>query len=236
MAENKETSKILTRTEELYYIRLMNEGSLEAEEILVSSFKGLAKHFAIKLAIKNHIFDYVDDLMGVASIGLIKGLRTYDINKNTRVATYCGTCIKNEIGMYIRKLKSINNTFPLYQSLKTDKKGRIRSVEDIISDQNNNIEIEIFDKIEEEETKDKIAHILNLLDDRTRIIIEKRFGFNNEPILSQQEVAKSLNLSQSRISGIEQQTIKHLRKMLLDIDSNEPKSIEKQSNKVLVKK
>ena len=149
----------------------------------------------------------LEDLVSIGSIGLIKGINTFSIGKNIKLATYVSRCIDNEILMYLRKNKKIRQEVSIDQALSYDGDGNELHLEDIIGTDKDLISKNIEDK------NDKslmIKEILNLKP-RDRDIMVLRYGLLGNEEFTQKEVAEKLGISQSYISRIEKRVIKKLK-------------------------
>ena len=150
--------------------------------------------------------DEKDDLISIGAFGLIKAIDSYNFNTNTKLSTYASRCIENEILMYIRNTKKHKEVTSLYSSIGEDKDGNEIRLYDIIEDKNPSITSTII----AEEQKAKLKNALKVLDERELDIISRRFGFNNKPIETQKEIAKSMGISRSYVSRIEKRALTKL--------------------------
>ena len=149
----------------------------------------------------------IEDLVSIGSIGLIKGINTYKIDKNIKLATYASRCISNEILMFLRKNKKRKKEISLEDSLNYDNEGNELHLEDVLG-----TDPDIVTKsIEEENDKKVMLEEVMKLKPRDRDIIVLRYGLLGNDELTQKEVAEKLGISQSYISRIEKKVIKRLR-------------------------
>ncbi len=149
----------------------------------------------------------LEDLVSIGSIGLIKGINTYKRGKNIKLATYCSRCIDNEILMFLRKNKKTKTDISFEESLSFDSDGNELHLEDILG-----TESDIVTKpLEDEYDKKILKEELEKLDGRDKEIMYLRYGLDGKDGLTQKEVAKKLNISQSYISRIEKKVIKKLK-------------------------
>ena len=155
---------------------------------------------------ENTGFD-IEDLVSIGSIGLIKGINTYKIDKNIKLATYASRCIANEILMFLRKNKKKKVEVSLEETLNFDAEGNELRLEDILGTSNDVVPDEFENKMNKEQLK---KHICNM-DDRDKEIMILRYGLNNSEEYTQKEVADLLGISQSYISRIEKKVIKKLQ-------------------------
>ena len=152
----------------------------------------------------------LEDLVSIGSIGLIKGINTYKRGKNIKLATYCSRCIDNEILMYLRKTKKTKTDISFEESLSFDSDGNELHLEDILGTEDNIV----TKPLEDEYDKRVLREELDKLDDRDKEIMQMRYGLNGKDELTQKEVAKRLNISQSYISRIEKKVIKKLKQII----------------------
>ena len=194
----------LSVDEEEKYILLKDNGDNLAKEKLIEHNLRLVVFLAKKY--ENTGVD-LEDLVSIGSIGLIKGINTFSIGKNIKLATYVSRCIDNEILMYLRKNKKIRQEVSIDQALSYDGDGNELHLEDIIGTDKDLISKNIEDK------NDKslmIKEILNLKP-RDRDIMVLRYGLLGNEEFTQKEVAEKLGISQSYISRIEKRVIKKLK-------------------------
>lgn len=155
-----------------------------------------------------------DDLISVGTIGLIKAIDTFDIEKSNKISSYLSRCIENEILMYIRSNKKIMSTLSLFEPLGEDDDGQEIKLEDIIS-------VEQIDYNEKLDTENKLSNLfkyLKCLDEFELKILTLRYGLNNTQEYTQKEIGKMLNISRSYVSRIEK---KALNKLLYQFRKNE---------------
>ena len=193
----------LDREIELKYIELSQNGDIEARNKLIEHNLRLVVFLAKKY--DNTMVD-LEDLVSIGTIGLIKGVNTYKLDKNIKLATYVSRCIDNEILMYLRKIKRKKTEISSEDSLSFDSEGNELHLEDVLGTESN-----IVTKNIEDETDKKILYEeIKKLNSRDKEIIEYRYGLNGKKELTQKEVADMLGISQSYISRIEKRVIKKL--------------------------
>ena len=149
----------------------------------------------------------LEDLVSIGSLGLIKGITTYKIDKNIKLATYASRCITNEILMYLRKNKNRKNEVSFEDALNYDAEGNELHLEDIMGTEPEIVHEELALKMD----KAELARELSELSPREREIMTLRYGLHNSEEYTQKEVAEMLGISQSYISRIEKKVIKRLR-------------------------
>ena len=152
----------------------------------------------------------MEDLVSIGTIGLIKGVNTYRLDKNIKLATYASRCIDNEILMYLRKTKRKRTEVSFEDSLSFDADGNELHLEDVLG-----TEKDIVTKgLEEELDRHLLYQEISKLEGRDKEIIEYRYGLNGKKELTQKEVANLLGISQSYISRIEKKVIKKLSSII----------------------
>ncbi|MCQ2455500.1 MAG: RNA polymerase sporulation sigma factor SigK [Clostridia bacterium] len=151
-----------------------------------------------------------DDLISIGTIGLIKGVSSFNPDKKIKLTTYVSKCIENEILMYFRASKKSNHDVFINDTIDTDKDGNTLTLIDIIAD-STDIENEIETKSKVEELK-KVFGVV--LDEREQKILNMRYGINGEDEYTQKEIAKMLGISRSYVSRIETAALKKLKKLL----------------------
>ena len=151
----------------------------------------------------------VEDLISIGTIGLIKAVNTFKLNKNIKLATYASRCIENEILMYLRKNNKKKTEVSFDEPLNIDLDGNELLLSDVLGTEND----EIYKIIEEEIDKNLLVMALDRLSSREKQIMELRFGLTNKGIeRTQKEVATMLGISQSYISRLEKKIISRLKK------------------------
>ena len=151
----------------------------------------------------------IEDLISIGTIGLIKAVNTFKLNKNIKLATYASRCIENEILMYLRKNNKKKIEVSFDETLNIDVDGNELLLSDVLGTEND----EIYKIIEEEIDKDLLVMALDRLSDREKQIMELRFGLATRGReRTQKEVATMLGISQSYISRLEKKIISRLKK------------------------
>lgn len=194
----------LSKEEENTYVERSMNGDMEARNILIEHNLRLVVFLAKKY--ENTKID-LEDLVSIGTIGLIKGVNTYRLDKNIKLATYASRCIDNEILMYLRKTKKKRTEISLEDSLSFDAEGNELHLEDIMG-----TDADIVTRGLEDEVDRKLLYQeVHKLNGRDKIILEYRYGLNGREELTQKEVAQLMGISQSYISRIEKKVIKKLR-------------------------
>lgn len=190
----------LSKEDEEKYINLMLEGNKEARNKLIEHNLRLVAHIVKKFEKKN--IDS-DDLISIGTIGLIKGIDSYNNDKATKITTYAARCIENEILMYFRSNKKNLNNVSLNDSIGYDKDGNEINLIDVLKDNSPDINEVLH-------TKDNIKLLtkyLSLLTAREKEIIIKRYGLMGSDEYTQKEIAKQLKISRSYVSRIEKRAL-----------------------------
>ncbi len=194
----------LSKEEEEYYLIQSSDGDLFAKDKLIEHNLRLVVFLAKKY--ENTKVD-LEDLVSIGTIGLIKGINTFSMGKNIKLATYASRCIDNEILMFLRKNKRIKSEVSFDESLSFDADGNELHLEDILG-----TDKDIVTRgIEEETNKNLMLTEVTRLEPRDRDIIILRYGLMGHKELTQKEVAIKLGISQSYISRIEKKIIKRLK-------------------------
>ena len=192
--------------EQKYIIRNMN-GDIEARNKLIEHNLRLVVFLAKKF--ENTSYD-LEDLVSIGTIGLIKGVKTYKLDKNIKLATYASRCISNEILMFLRKNKKTISEVSLEDTINYDVEGNALSLEDVLG-----TEIDIVDKnFQSKNDKELLEQEISKLPKRDKEIMIMRYGLYNTLEYTQKEVADKLNISQSYISRIEKKVIRRIKYLL----------------------
>lgn len=197
----------LEKEVELDLLIKAQKGDIEARNILIEHNLRLVVFIAKRYETKG---DSLEDLVSIGSIGLIKGINTYKIDKNIRLATYASRCISNEILMHIRKNKKRNGDISLEDALTYDGEGNELHLEDVLGTDDDVVSREYERKMDIDILKKNI----NSLNERDRQIMVMRYGLFETTPYTQKEVAELLGISQSYISRIEKKVIRKLKPYL----------------------
>lgn len=197
----------LSKEKELEYLIKAKQGDIEARNILIEHNLRLVVFLAKKY--ENTGFD-IEDLVSIGSIGLIKGINTYKIDKNIKLATYASRCIANEILMFLRKNKRKKIEISLEETLNYDAEGNELRLEDILGTEDDVVPKELENIMDKEILQKEI----DILDEREKEIMTLRYGLNNTEEYTQKEVAEMLGISQSYISRIEKKVVKKLQNIM----------------------
>ena len=194
----------LSKEEELECLKRSYNGDKEAKNKLIEHNLRLVVFLAKKY--ENTGYD-IEDLVSIGSIGLIKGINTYKIDKNIKLATYASRCIANEILMFLRKNKNKKVEVSFEDALNYDAEGNELHLEDVLG---TDCDI-VIKEFESKMNKDDLEKEINKLNNREKQIMILRYGLNNTKEYTQKEVANMLGISQSYISRIEKKVIKRLQ-------------------------
>ena len=203
----------LAKTDEDYYLERLGDEDEdkkhEAKQILIERNLRLVAHIAKKY--QGTEVD-MEDLISIGTVGLIKAVMSYDLDKNSKLGTYAARCIENEILMHFRARKKCSKEVSIYEPIGTDKEGNEISLLDIIeSDQ-----VDTADRMQMSQDIQKMLKFIDLvLEDREKEILTMRFGLGGQKELTQREIGEKLNISRSYISRIEKKALEKLRVALL---------------------
>ena len=201
---NNSFPRPLTPEKEREYLQRFKDGDSEARDILIKHNLRLVVHIVKKYG----NYPDVDELISVGSIGLIKAINTYEVNKGAQLATYAARCIENEILMLLRSGKKRKGDVSMYEPVGVDKEGNEIMLIDLLHTD----EDCIFDSVEKTMLTEKLMDLIRrVLNKREFDIIEMRYGLNGQPVLTQREVAEKFNISRSYISRIEKKALEKIR-------------------------
>ena len=193
----------LSLEEENKYIDLMEKGNQEARNKLIEHNLRLVAHIVKKFEGKEKD---TDDLISIGTIGLIKGIDSFNKSKNIRITTYAARCIENEILMHFRSNKKYGNDISLNDSIGLDKDGNEVSLLDVLPDESEDLLTLIYKNIDIE----KLLQYMNVLSKREKDIIIKRYGLYNSEEYTQKDIAKMMHISRSYVSRIEKRALTKL--------------------------
>lgn len=191
----------LSQEDEKYYLERMKNGDDNARNVLIERNLRLVAHVAKKYSSSN--VDQ-DDLISIGSIGLIKGINSFDMDKSFKLATYVAKCIENEILMYFRSNKKRGADVYLNEPIGKDKDDNEVTLQEVLENSDRNIEEVVDLKLKVKLLYEKMKKILK---EREKLIIELRFGLNGQKPKTQKEIAKMMNISRSYVSRIESKAI-----------------------------
>ncbi len=198
----------LTQEEEKIYLERMKNGDEEARNILIERNLRLVAHISKKYSSSN--VDQ-DDLISIGSIGLIKGINSFNMDKSFKLATYIAKCIENEILMYLRSNKKRAYDVYLNEPIGKDKDDNEVTLQEVLENDDRNIEDIVDLKFKIKKLYEKMKKTLK---EREKLIIELRFGLDGHKPKTQKEIASMMNISRSYVSRIETKAIGKLSKEL----------------------
>jgi RNA polymerase sporulation-specific sigma factor len=198
----------LSEAEESALLTRLEQGDETARNVLIERNLRLVAHIVKKF---DSTGEDADDLISIGTIGLIKGIGTFNRYRNTRLATYVARCIENEILMHLRSIKKNKNDLLLYEPIGSDKEGNEITLLDILDTGSEVVAEEVETLLEEEKLKERI----NFLSKRERKVIELRYGLLDGISKTQREISKLLGISRSYVSRIEK---KALGKLLAELN------------------
>ncbi|MGL4372301.1 MAG: RNA polymerase sporulation sigma factor SigE [Turicibacter sp.] len=205
---NETLPEPLSKDDELTVLTQFQSGDELARQTLIEHNLRLVVYIAKKFESSGV---NLEDLISIGTLGLIKGVQTFKLDKNIKLATYASRCIENEILMHLRKTNRIRNEVSLDEPLNVDWDGNELLLSDILGTEEN----EVYKDIEEDVERQLVFDAINRLKRREREIMYMRFGLCGEDPLTQKEVAQKLDISQSYISRLEKKIIDKIRKEVL---------------------
>lgn len=196
----------MSSEEETAYLNKLKAGDEEARNILIERNLRLVAHVAKKYSSSGVDSD---DLISIGSIGLIKGINSFNVDKGVRLSTYVSRCIDNEILMYLRSSKKLQNEVYLNDTIGEDKDSNVVTLQEVLETDERAIDEQVDLKLQIKKMYSKIS---NLLKDREKTILNLRFGLDGNKPKTQNEIAKSMGISRSYVSRIETKAINKLAK------------------------
>ena len=197
----------LTEEEERHYLELAGKGDLEARNILIERNLRLVAHIMKKYYAQT---SDQEDLISIGTIGLIKGISTFDPGKGARLATYAARCVENEILMYFRAMRKSSQDVSLSDCIETGTDGAALSLMDVISE-----DVDLTEQVAAKEAISRVRRAVeDCLTDQERQVVVLRYGLGGYPPHRQREVAKITGISRSYVSRIEKRALAKLRRVL----------------------
>ena len=200
----------LSCDEEKFYLDKFESGDNDAKNVLIERNLRLVAHISKKYTSPSVS---LDDLISIGTIGLIKGINSYNSKKGVKLSTYISRCIENEILMFFRNSKKLNSEVFLNEPIGKDKDDNVITLQEVLENNERSIEDAIDLKLKQKKLYEKIDSVLK---PRDREIIILRFGLNNSKPLTQNEVAKIFGISRSYVSRIETKAISKLSHEFLE--------------------
>ena len=199
--------KPLTAQEERYYLERASHGDLEARNILIERNLRLVAHIMKKYYA---VTADQEDLISIGTIGLIKGISTFDASKGARLATYAARCVENEILMHFRSQKKCAQDVSLSDYIETGADGAALSLMDVVSE-----EEDLLETISNREALRTLRRAVeSCLTEQERQVITLRYGLGSGVPMRQREVADKTGISRSYVSRIEKRALEKLRDVL----------------------
>lgn len=201
--------KPLTAKEERYYLEKAAQGDLEARNVLIERNLRLVAHIMKKYYA---VTSDQEDLISIGTIGLIKGISTFDVSKGARLATYAARCVENEILMYFRSQKKSAQDVSLSDYIETGSDGAALSLMDVVAE-----EEDLLETVSRREGVRAVCEaVRQQLTEQERMVIELRYGLGGGAPLRQREVADKTGISRSYVSRIEKRALEKLRQALTE--------------------
>ena len=199
--------KPLTEEEERYYLELAEKGDMEARNVLVERNLRLVAHIMKKYYA---VDSDQEDLISIGTIGLIKGITTFDSSKGARLATYAARCVENEILMHFRSQRKSAQDVSLSDYIETGSDGAALSLMDVVA--------EDCDLLEQVATREQVGvlrrAVESCLTEQERQVVMLRYGLGGMTPKRQREVAQITGISRSYVSRIEKRALEKLRKAM----------------------
>ena len=199
--------KPLTAEEERRYLERAAQGDLEARNILVERNLRLVAHI-----MKKYYAQTADqeDLISIGTIGLIKGITTFDCSKGARLATYAARCVENEILMHFRSMRKSAQDVSLSDCIETGTDGAVLSLMDVVA--------EDCDLLEQVSTREQVIALRKAVEEclteQEKQVVVLRYGLGGTAPMRQREVAQVTGISRSYVSRIEKKALEKLRNTL----------------------
>lgn len=195
--------KPLSADEEKKYLALYAGGDEDAKNILIEHNLRLVAHIAKKYADEKTL----EDLISIGTIGLIKGVNTFNPTKNSKLSTYISRCIENEVLMFLRSSKKQQSEVSLDESIGTDREGNNMTFSDVLTAEGAEVSDIIFSRLEAQKLYTAMKKVLN----KNEInILCWRYGLGNQKKKTQKEIAGILGISRSYVSRIEKKCLEKL--------------------------
>ena len=193
----------LSAEQERHYLMLAQQGDQQARNVLIERNLRLVAHIMKKYYTQT---SDQEDLISIGTIGLIKGIETFDASRGARLATYAARCVENEILMHFRAQRKSASDVSLSDYIETGKDGNALSLMDVICTDEN-----LLETLENQETYSRLRRFLKSeLTQRERDILTYRYGLGGRPPLTQRQTAQLCNISRSYVSRIEKRALQKL--------------------------
>ncbi|MFI3312756.1 MAG: RNA polymerase sporulation sigma factor SigK [Eubacteriales bacterium] len=193
--------------EEAFYLEKASKGDLEARNILIERNLRLVAHIMKKYYTAT---SDQEDLISIGTIGLIKGISTFDPTKGARLATYAARCVENEILMHFRSQKKSSGDVSLSECIETGKDGNALSLLDVICASD-----DLFENLSTKEAHGQLYETMaRIMTKREKLILTLRYGLGETQSHAQREIAQLLGISRSYVSRLEKKALEKLRREL----------------------
>ena len=200
----------LSKKEEEKIMNKLKNGIEDNRELLIVHNLRLVVYIAKKFDGKN---TSTEDLISIGTIGLMKAVRTFDPNKNIKLATYASRCIENEILMHLRKISNSKTEVSFDDPLSVDWDGNELLLRDVLGSEPD----EISKNVEYEDEKRLLCDVVNALPEKEKNLMNKRFGLGGEQEHTQKQLADLLGISQSYISRLEKRILQKIKKEMMKL-------------------
>ena len=206
--QNGSFPKPLSEEEEAHYLALAAQGDIQARNVLIERNLRLVAHI-----MKKYYAQTADqeDLISIGTIGLIKGIESFDSSKGARLATYAARCVENELLMYFRSQKKSSQDVSLSDYIETGSDGAALSFMDVVAQED-----DLMERISNrEDIRKALRAVDEVLTPEERQVIVLRYGLGGNPPCRQREVAQVAGISRSYVSRIEKRALQKLRQELI---------------------
>lgn len=198
----------LSKKQEEAIMQELKDGDDSHRELLIIHNLRLVVYIAKKFESKT---TSTEDLVSIGSIGLMKAVKTFNPEKNIKLATYASRCIENEILMYLRKINNMKSELSFDEPLSVDWDGNELTLRDVLGTE----PCDVYEEIEYDDEKRFLMRAVNMLPEKEKNLMIKRFGLNGEKEHTQKQLADSLGISQSYISRLEKRILEKIRNELM---------------------
>ena len=202
--------KPLSSEEEIFYLSRYREGDKDAKRILIERNLRLVAHIVKKYV---SVGRDVDELIAIGIVGLVKAVNTYNSDKGSRLGTYAARCVDNELLMFLRTERKLNREVSLYEPIGTDKEGNEISFMDVVEDSTENV---LDSMLLSERIRKMYLAIDDVLTEREREIIYRRYGLLGHKETTQKEIGTDMGISRSYVSRIEKRALEKLRQRIVE--------------------
>ena len=203
--------EVLSPEDEEKYLKAWKNKDLSARNTLIEHNLRLVAHIVKKF---ESTYNDVDDLIGIGTVGLIKGIDSFSPNKNVRLTTYIAKCAENEILMHFRADKKNSKNVSIYDGISYDKEGNEVTI-DVLKTEDPDFNEEIY----KNDNIKLLKEYMNILTPRERDVLTKRYGLDNSDEITQKEIAKNLGISRSYVSRIEKRAITKILREFIKNDT-----------------